>query len=340
VLDVDSFDPPQTDVPRDKWKRPLITPVGGGKPVAYTRCTTYVGCLEDMYNISLWQQRMVALGLAARPDLLLSVAVADREDKKALDALADAAAEAAGAHAAATTGTALHRLTERYDRGELGESDVSFIPPAYRGDLAAYIERTTGMDMPVIEQFSVCDDLRVGGTPDRIVVIDGRGYIADLKTGSLDWGAAKMAMQLAVYAHSKPYDHRTGERAEWPVQVDTERGIIIHLPAGTGLCSLLWLDIATGWEGVSLAGDVRAWRKRRNFLDKWPAPTGPGESVPLPATAPTDLGSLTTALAALRATSTLVELRGVYDLLIVAGYKKDDLLATCIARKSELGASL
>jgi glycine betaine/proline transport system substrate-binding protein len=34
-------------------------------------------------------------------------------------------------------------------------------------------------------------------------------YIADLKTGSVDFGAGKIAMQLAVYSRSVFYDHQT-----------------------------------------------------------------------------------------------------------------------------------
>src|SRR5689334_2925212 len=68
------FTTPAPQVPRDRWQRPLVVPPKGGKPVAYTRCTTFVGCLEDTFNLSRWQQRMVALGLNDRPDLLLAVA--------------------------------------------------------------------------------------------------------------------------------------------------------------------------------------------------------------------------------------------------------------------------
>ena len=106
--------------------------------------------------------------------------------------------------------------------------------------------------------------MKIGGTPDRIVEVDGRHYIADVKTGRIDYGTAKIAMQLAVYAHSVGYNVETTERFDLP-PVDLEWALVIHLPAGEGRCELVWVDIGTGWEGVRLAGHVRDWRRRDKF---------------------------------------------------------------------------
>ena len=48
---------PGKHVQRDRWGRPLITPPRGGKPVPYTRCTTYVDVLESTWNLMAWKQR-------------------------------------------------------------------------------------------------------------------------------------------------------------------------------------------------------------------------------------------------------------------------------------------
>lgn len=245
---------------RDGWGRPLVTPEGGGKPVAYTRATTYVGCLEDTFNLGKWMQRMVAVGIARRPDIHLQVtSLAGDPDanKKDLDKACDAAREAAAASAAATTGTALHQLTELIDRGQ----DIGVIPDAYKADLDAYKAATAHMRHLHIEQFCVHDPLKIGGTPDRIVEVDGKRYIADVKTGSIEYGIGKIAMQLAVYARSKTYDIETANRDLHGA--DLERGIIIHLPAGQGTCTLHWVDLIEGWGGVKHAKDVRAWRAKR-----------------------------------------------------------------------------
>lgn len=245
---------PQPEIERDRYSRPLVKPPGGGKAVAYTRCTTFVGCLEDTYNLSRWQQRMVALGLSQRPDLMLGVTATDPDDKKALNRFCEDAMEAAKAHAAATTGTALHALTERIDRGQ----EVGAVPDAYLADLAAYTEATKDLTATHIEQFCVLDSLKIGGTPDRVVRYQGKRYIADVKTGSIEYGVHKIAMQLAVYARSHTYDVATGVRGEHGAEMD--RGLIIHLPAGAGTCELVWVDLLAGWEGVKLAKRVREVR--------------------------------------------------------------------------------
>jgi len=233
----------------------MVIPEGGGKPVPYSRCTTYVGCLEDTFNLSRWQQRMVALGLGQRPDLMLAVIATDPDDKDALNKLCEQALEAAKAHAAATTGTALHALTERIDRGQ----DVGVVPTAYLADLAAYTEATKDLTAVFIEQSCVLDPLKIGGTPDRVVKYQGKRYIADVKTGNIEWGALKIAMQLAVYARSKTYDIATGQRGMHDAEVD--KGLIIHMPAGTGTCRLVWIDLLAGWDAVAVAKNVREKRK-------------------------------------------------------------------------------
>ena len=91
---------PGKGVSRDRWGRPLITPPEGGKAVPYVRVTTLAGTLEDTYNLGKWQQRQVAMGIAARPDLVALVSAA-RGDKGALNAVCEQAHEAAASSAAA-----------------------------------------------------------------------------------------------------------------------------------------------------------------------------------------------------------------------------------------------
>jgi hypothetical protein len=248
--------PPAID--RDRWGRPLVTPPEGGKKVAYTRATTFIDCLDDKFGLQKWMMRMVALGLADRADLLLSVS-AHRDDKRELDRICESAKEAAAASAAATTGTALHALTELIDRGQ----DLPVLPDAAQADLGAYRAATSALKATHIEQFCVQDPLRIGGTPDRVVELGGKRYIADIKTGSIEWGALKIAMQLALYARSRTYDVATGTRGTHGA--DTTRGLIIHLPAGTATCSLHWVDLEAGWEAVQVA---KAVREQRNLKFK------------------------------------------------------------------------
>lgn len=249
---------PRAEIKRDRYNRPLVIPPEGGKPVAYTRTTTYIDVLEDKYNLNKWDKRMVALGLADRPDLLLSIQ-AHRDDKAVLDRICDEAKEAARAHAKATEGTAVHALTERVDRGE----QLPVLPATTQALLAAYEKATAPLKAVYIEQFCVQDHLKIGGTPDRIVEFGGERYIADIKTGSIEWGALKIAMQLAVYACSQTYDPADGSRGYH--EANLKRGIIIHLPTvedpADATCTLHWVDIEAGGWALQIATRVREARK-------------------------------------------------------------------------------
>lgn len=251
---------PKEQIERDRFGRPMIVPPGGGKKVAYRRVTTFIDVLDDRFALELWKQRQVAHGMAMRPDLVLKAASANG-DKKLLNEVVKDASEAAGSSQAATTGTALHAITEQHDRGE-----DPLVPPSAQPDLDAYKAKTAHLAMRFIEVFVVHDDLCVGGTFDRIVQLpDGTLVVADIKTGSIDWGAGKIAMQLALYSRSRLYDMRSGVRT--PLEVDTTRGLVIHLPAGAGQCELKWADLDIGWSGVQVAKDVWDWRGERGQLE-------------------------------------------------------------------------
>ena len=284
---------PQPEIERDRFGRPLIQPVDGGKRVAYTRATTFAGALSDQYRLGLWKQRMTATGLLDRPDLILAVAAA-RHDSTKLDAVCESAVEAAKGTAAAGIGTSLHTLTEMVDRG----IDVGTIPDAYVADLAAYQKATEELTALHIEQICVQDFLKVAGTPDRIVNFRKKTHIADLKSGSIQWDPIKIAAQLAIYARSKIYDVATGERTPHGAEIDW--GIVIHAPAGTGTCTLYWVDLLKGWEAVLLARQVRDMRaistkhllKPVEDTSTWSVegPPPPGGTVlpPAPPVPPTD----------------------------------------------------
>jgi hypothetical protein len=274
-------------IQRDRWGRPLVIPPEGGKPVAYTRATTYVDCIEDRYELGQWEKRMVARGLSIRPDLLLRVnslgptpdkyleSAAYKAWKEDMDGLTKDAKEAAKAAEGANIGTALHALTERIDRGQ----KVEDVPREYRGHLENYRQATATFTAVEIERFMVNDDLQVGGTPDRILKIDNYDQliIGDIKTGSIEYGMGKIAMQLAMYAHSDLYNPATGQRSQYG-GIDRRRGLIIALDARTGECRLRWVDLEAGWEAIQLCTQVRAWRARKNLdtpyeQQLWPAHT-------------------------------------------------------------------
>ena len=248
---------------RDRWGRPLVVPPTGGKAIPYTRATTVAETIDDRYNLELWKCRMTGLGLADRPDLLLAFTT-HRDDKKKLNGLVDKAIEAAKGTAGATTGTALHKLTEAVDRGE----QLPTVPAEAAASLDVYRKVMEPFTVLAIEQFLVLDEHQVAGTADRIVEYDGTRYIFDLKTGStVDFSMGAIAQQLAIYSRGLAYDIDTGTRTE--TGVDQDAAIVCHMPAGQGTCDLYWVNIAHGWEAALISLRVRAYRKHaRNGLSQ------------------------------------------------------------------------
>lgn len=271
----------ENGVLRDWWKRPGIMPpdwqiLNDPEREPYTRATTVAGTLDDGFGLTEWKMRMTALGVAMRQDLGVAV-VAARDDKNKLNSLANQAKEYAGASSGANQGTALHSLTEQYDKGTL---DLSIVPEAYRGDLIAYGEATRRLNNHLIETFTVCDAFKIAGTPDRVVewtgervelpwddILEPGGFhIGDVKTDkTLDFGQRKYAVQLAIYANSKGYRFEDDSRFDLP-NVSKKTGLIAHMPATTGTCHLYAINIAAGWDALQVSVWARAWNKRKDLI--------------------------------------------------------------------------
>lgn len=264
------------EIKRDRWGRPLVVPRAGGRARGYTRASTLGSALEDSFGLTLWKQRMTAVGIASRKDLVLA-ANASRTDKDKLNAIVEQAMEVAQSGAAATIGTSMHSFAEMVDRGE----DPGYIPDEFLPDLNAYRELTEPLfEHVAIEQFCVCDELEVAGTPDRVsrlrrpltaptgeTIAAGEVLITDEKTsGSMDFGGIKFAVQLATYSRGEAYSIKTGTRTPWPGPVRQDWALIVHCPSGAGRADLYWVNIAAGWELAQLAVHVREQRKRKDLV--------------------------------------------------------------------------
>lgn len=253
------------------------------KARSWTRATTLASTLADRYALERWGNRNVVLGIAARPDLYALAASCIPEDKDQLGQIVDQAQEAAKARSGANLGTALHRLTERIDRGEILD-----VPKEWRGDIDAYCKTLADASISIlpewIERVVINPSCEAAGTIDRMVYLDGKFTIADLKTGAnaVDYGMGDIAVQLAIYAnasHAWKGDADQVPRDQWgryklphpdddpdvyePLpDINLERALVIHLPVGEGSCTLHEVDIAAGKKAIDLALAVRAWRKR------------------------------------------------------------------------------
>lgn len=248
----------------------------GTRVVSYTRVTTFIDVLEDKKNLEAWSNRMVLIGIAKDTGFLTGVLDHDpeaKEGKDALNRLAAAAKEYAGADDKADKGTFLHALSEMADRHEELPLDVD---PQDWLDIQSYVTITHPLLHIVhMEKLVVNDHYKVAGTPDRVSsVLPGvtlrapNGYIfqpdeliiTDLKTGRTDYGQLKMAMQLSIYANSDLYVLSDGSRS--PLEgINRDWGLIMHTPAGKGVTTLYWADLRMGWAAVELAHRVREARR-------------------------------------------------------------------------------
>lgn len=189
-----------------------------------------------------------------------------------LNRRAQVAKEKAGAEAKADLGTLKHGYSELVDQGLPLPKGASFGDVI---DMDAYRRSTEFLNIVRMEKLVVSDDLCVAGTPDResevkegieleapdgYIFRHGEALITDLKTGTVEYGALKMAMQLAIYSRSTLYDFKTGTRT--PREVNQKWGLIMNARAGTGISELYWADLELGWEAVQVAGKVRDLRSR------------------------------------------------------------------------------
>jgi hypothetical protein len=196
-----------TETRRDRWGRYLVVPPDGSKPEGYTRATTIAKALDDTSSLMAWGERMTAIGMAQRPDLLAQV-LDLVDDKTALNKLCERAKEQGGATVRRDLGTALHSILER----AFTEPDYT-PPPAHVADVAAVMQTLEAHGYRAVagmhEQIVVCDRIKVAGTFDLLLEKDGRTFIADIKTGSASrtgrWGL------LCSSAFTPPLTPSTGK---------------------------------------------------------------------------------------------------------------------------------
>lgn len=249
----------------------------GVRKKTYKRVTSFIDVLDDKKFVQAWSERMVLLGCATDPTFLNGVLDYNpeaREGKDALNRRAEAAKDLGGANRKSDQGSHLHDLSEIVDKREpLPEG----LPDADVVDMLAYAEATHPFfKIRHMEELVVNEALGVAGTPDRVSQWCGEGdlvapdgsiilpeelLITDLKTGRVDYGALKMAMQLSVYSRSKLYVKDSPDRLDIE-GINQRWGIIMHLPAGSGRLDLYWADLTLGWEAVEVASQVHEMRRR------------------------------------------------------------------------------
>jgi len=270
--DIILYQPFET-VRRDRWGRYLVLPVGGGKPTGYTRATTVAKALDDTSSLMAWGERMTAIGLSQRPDLLAEIALAG-DDKTKLNAICGRAKEHGGATVRRDLGTALHKVLE--DSFNI----PNYQPPAqFVDDVKAVHRALAEAGLTVVagmtERIVVLDEYQIAGTFDLLLVdSNGRTFIGDIKTGSnVTYGALAFSVQLSLYSRAdslylqgQAADGSDDVREPMPA-VDQDHGIIVHVEPGSGICTIHQLQLH--WELAEMAIEVRAARSMKNLIAPW-----------------------------------------------------------------------
>ena len=245
---------------------------GYGQPVidgvTYNRPSSMKDAIEDTYGLRVWDKRMVSFGLADRPDLYSKLCDVDREDKSTVNRLCEAAAVAGGSKTKAELGTLIHKVLE------LSWFDDTYKPPEQFAMLVGAVHeqlRRCGLK-PVAdsaERFVINEEHQVAGTFDLLVTDGTDMFVADIKTGSVDYSTIGFACQLACYANADWFYDGYARTPMWEVSKST--GVIIHANPDDSRCDLYWLDLEVGAQALDLAIEVREIRKFKALTKIKPA---------------------------------------------------------------------
>lgn len=245
-----------------------------GKNQRFSRPSNWGKDLDDENALVNWKINRAIEGVAKDKALQARAVSLDPDaDRSEWGDLREAAINAGRGSQSADIGTALHKMTERW------EQDDKYDPgPPYTAHLEAYTAemKRLGLISQMYEFKTVNEEYRAAGTADRLWELSwdlvlpngdtlpaGTLVIGDLKTGkSLDLSAPAYSVQMAIYAQGELYDVADDRFLPTPV-INQEWGIIAWLPSkGEIVCEFRWVDLTAGNYGAWLTHEVRDWRKK------------------------------------------------------------------------------
>lgn len=273
MTNTDEFFAESKDVPRDRWGRYLLPPIDGGKPEGRTRATTFAKAIASTYNLSLWQQRMVAKGIAIRSDLTLLAAATPLSDKKTLDEIAERAKDAAGANIGRDQGTAVHEFTHQVMMGKPIDEVPDLARPAVEAYFRCLADNGIGETPRLAERVVLNQQHNVAGTFDRVWILpDGSWVIGDIKTSAnIEYAWKEIAIQLALYADADAIMDYENNRYEDMPNVRKDFALVAHVLVDglNSTCELYRVDLARGRHAAAICGQAREWNKADNLAVKW-----------------------------------------------------------------------
>lgn len=270
-------EPEGRDLPVKRGRYAATHPVTG-KPGTFMRATNLAKTLADTYHLDRWQLRVVAKGMAIRPDLCeLAHGMDVTDDKEDLQKIADQAREAAGANKGANMGTALHKHCERLDAGE--SIDALKLSAGSRRDVEAYRDFLTEKRIEILPYY--CERPVFNTETNTIGRIDKIGWdrelwplprIVDLKTQkTMDFGGLEISVQLAQYGYAQWMWIREEDRWVPMPELDKETATVIHLPVGKASPEDYEVPIDRGWRYAMLSLQTKtAQREGRGLIKRVP----------------------------------------------------------------------
>lgn len=284
--EADEFEDPEParrKIEHDGWGRYKLPHPETGKERSWTRVTTIAGTLEDRFHLEEWGKRKVLEGVVLERGIVsLAAAVfgehgfdpQTQDAKKALNRLTKQAVDTAGVSKGADTGTALHVVTEDYNQGQESSAKARAIELGLEGNLLAYHRTLRREGITVLPEFMervVCiPELNAVGRLDNLVREAGTDLLRvfDLKSQkTLDFGALKIAIQLAMYVNAEAmFDEDTWTWVDMP-PVDREIGTVCWLPVLEGeddkVCQLYDVDLTWGWRWAKASFQTRKARNAK-----------------------------------------------------------------------------
>jgi hypothetical protein len=249
----------------------------------YQRATTLCKKVEtDREGLDKWFRYTTVAGMAERDDLVLAAKAVGKpgkygytdDQKKTLIELAEKALEAGKSSDGGVKGTAVHTLTERVDRGEPVEQVCAGLPAVYSVAVRNYAKliELNGWEIVAVERTTVCDELSVAGTLDRVYRIPGLtallgpaacqygdecpdvglpGHadtvIGDVKSeGDPTHNGLHIGPQLAIYSRAERMWLPTGTYVRMPC-VRQDVAFVVHIDQVTGDVRPLFVDLFKGW---------------------------------------------------------------------------------------------
>ncbi len=288
AAETDEFEDPEPTrrtIQHDSWGRYRLPDLDTGKERSWTRVTTIAGTLEDRYHLEEWSKRKVLEGVVLERGIVSQAAALFQEfgpdpqesdAKKRLNRLAKQAVDTAGSHKGADTGTALHAITEDYNQGRESAARARAIELGLEGNLLAYhrtLRREGVVVLPEFMERVVCvPALNAVGRLDNLVREGGSDLLRvfDLKSQkTLDFGAMKIAIQLAIYVNAEAmFDEDAWAWVDMP-PVDREVGTVCWLPVLEGededdkVCQLYDVDLTWGWRWAKASFQTRKARNAK-----------------------------------------------------------------------------